>query len=170
MKHAFQIGEATYDVGLSRAKVGYRLHLDQEDHDIEIPINLIPGEEGDWVLTTGNDVDHISLAVDGDDVFIHLDGETYQVSFQHVLERLAQLSDAAGADAIRATMPGSIVSLDVAEGDHVKQGQTILIMESMKMETTIVAPRDGVVESLQLDVGQTFDKDAVLVVMQAEEE
>lgn len=165
MQHGFKLNEAEYDVGLSRAKEGYRLHVNGKT----IPVNLIQGPEGDWVLTTDGDVDHITLAVDGDDAYIHLDGETYHLQFEHSLQRLAELSEGSAADSVKATMPGSLVSLAVAEGDHVVTGETILIMESMKMETTIVAPRDGVVETLHIAVGQTFDKDALLVTLQPEE-
>lgn len=166
MQHGLILGEAEYDIGLSRAKEGYRLHVNGKT----IAVNLIAGEEGDLVLTTGDAVDHITLAVDGDDVFIHLDGETYQLKFEHALQRLSEMNEGASADAVKAAMPGSLVSLAVAEGDSVTTGQTILIMESMKMETTIVAPRDGIVETLHVAVGQTFDKDALLVTLESEVE
>ena len=166
MQHGFRIGEAEYDVGLSRSREGYRLHLE----DKSIPVNLFPGEEGGWVLHTGDSIEHIDLAVDGDDIYIHLDGETYHLQFEHALQRLAEIGEAAAADMIKATMPGSLVSLAVAEGDHVKQGQNLLVMESMKMETSIVAPRDGVIEAIHFSAGQTFDKDAVLITLEPESE
>lgn len=165
MKHGFKIGEAEYDVGLSRSSDGYCLHINGQS----IPFKLFEGEEGGWVLHTDNDVDHLSLALDGDDIYIHLDGETYHLQFEHALQRLAEMGNAAAADIIKATMPGSLVSLAVAEGDQVKSGQSLLVMESMKMETSIVAPRDGVVEAIHFAAGQTFDKDAVLITLQPEE-
>ena len=64
-------------------------------------------------------------------------------------------------------MPGSIVAVQVAVGDAVTKGQTLLVMESMKMETTIAAPRDGVIEALSYEKGQTFDRDALLVKLAA---
>lgn len=161
MQHGFKLADTEYNVGLSRAADGYRLHLDGKT----IPVNLVAGEEGDWVLTTASEVDHISLAQHGDDVFVHLDGETHQLQFEHALQRLAQMAAGSAEDSVKAAMPGSLVSLAVAEGEQVTTGQTLLVMESMKMETTIVAPRDGVVESLHVAVGQTFDKDALLVTL-----
>lgn len=166
MQHAFQIGEDEHDLGLSRSAHAYRLHVGDRSLDID----LQPGEEGGWVLHTGTDIDHVAVAVDGDTVHVHLDGETYALEFRHALDRLAQALAGASEDSIKASMPGSIISLDVAEGDTVETGQTLLVMESMKMETTIVAPRDGVVETLHVGAGQTFDKDALLVTMQSEGE
>ncbi|MDX1496767.1 MAG: biotin/lipoyl-containing protein [Salinisphaeraceae bacterium] len=169
MKHGFKLGEAEYDVGLSRSADGYRLHIEGDSGSKHIPFNLFPGEEGGWVLHSHDEVDHLHLAQDGDDIYIHLDGETYHLQFEHALQRLAQIGEASAADIIKATMPGSLLSLAVEEGDAVKQGQNILVMESMKMETSIVAPRDAVIETIHFAAGQTFDKDAILITLQAEE-
>src|SRR3546814_17563184 len=62
-----------------------------------------------------------------------------------------------------APMPGSIVTVSVTVGDTVTRGQTLLVMESMKMETTIAAPRDGVIATVNFDKGQTIDRDALLL-------
>ncbi len=164
MKHGFVIYDDEHDVGLSRAAQGYRLHLNGQ----VLKFDLQPGEAGDWVLKSGHAIDHLHIAVDGDDVHIHLDGETYQLRFEHALQRLAELADGSAVDSIKASMPGSLISLDVATGDAVKKGQTLLVMESMKMETTIVAPRDGVIADVQVSAGQTFDKDAVLLSLEPE--
>ena len=166
MKHGFKFKDNEYDIGLSRSADGYRLH-----HAGQVwPFTLQASEEGGWILASNASgrrvIDHLAVAVDGDEVHIHLDGDTHTLRFEHALERLAQLNEAGAADAIRATMPGSLISLSVAPGDAVKKGQTLLIMESMKMETTIVAPRDGVIAEVLLASGQTFDKDAVLLSLE----
>lgn len=169
MYHGIFLGDTEYQVALSRAGEGYRLHLKVDDNTAVIPINLVASENGDGVLTINNQRHSIHTAVDGDNIWVHLDGETYQLQFEDALDRLAQSADAAGGDVIKASMPGSVLSLDVAEGDHVTSGQTLLVMESMKMETTIVAPRDGVIAALHTGAGQTFDKDALLVTLEAAE-
>ncbi len=169
MKHGFKFNDNEYDIGLSRSAQGYRLHHDGQAW----PFTLQPGEEGGWILGSSAGgrrvIEHLAVAVDGDDVHIHLDGHTHTLRFEHALERLAQLNEAGAADAIRATMPGSLISLAVAAGDAVKKGQTLLVMESMKMETTIVAPRDGVIAEVLVAAGQTFDKDAVLLSLEPQD-
>ena len=166
MQHAFILNETEYNIGLSRAREGYRLHV----AGASLPVQLKPGEEGGWVLSCGDTVRHLAIAVDGDDVWIHLDGETHQLRFEHALQRLAQMNEAAGADAIKAAMPGSLISLSVEVGSHVKKGQILLMMESMKMETTLTAPRDGVVADIRVAPGQTFDKGALLLSLEPEGE
>lgn len=165
MRHGFKLGETDYDIGLSRAHSGYRLHIE----DREVPVDLAAGEAGSWVLRCGDSMDHAVIAVDGDDIHIHLDGNTYHLRYEHPLQRLAELHEAEAGDTVKATMPGSLVALEVAEGDHVTTGQTLLVIESMKMETTFAAPRDGVVQTVHVGAGETFDKGAALVTLEPEE-
>lgn len=159
MKHGFKLGESEYDVALSRARNGYVLHRGPDRY----PFNLVQSEAGDWVLRAGGEYHHVTVAVDGDDVFVHLDGSTYQLTYEHPLQRLAELSEGGAEDSVRATMPGSLVSLSVKAGQSVSKGDALLVMESMKMETSISATRDATVAEIHVAVGETFDKDAVLI-------
>jgi 3-methylcrotonyl-CoA carboxylase alpha subunit len=72
----------------------------------------------------------------------------------------------AGGDRAVAPMPGRIVLIKVAAGDHVVQGQELLVMEAMKMELALKAPRDGVVAELRAAVGDFVEADAALVVLE----
>jgi 3-methylcrotonyl-CoA carboxylase alpha subunit len=74
----------------------------------------------------------------------------------------------AGADAdeggsLTAPMPGKVIALMVEAGAKVKKGQALLVMEAMKMEHTIAAPADGVVERLPFKVGDQVADGAALV-------
>jgi len=71
-----------------------------------------------------------------------------------------------GEIAVSAPMPGSIVSLGVAIGDHVQKGQALLVMEAMKMEHVIGAPASGVVHALGVAPGETVYEGHVLVVLE----
>ncbi len=70
--------------------------------------------------------------------------------------------DSANEGRLTAMMPGRVVKLMVASGDVVKKGQPLLIMEAMKMEHTIVSPRDGVIERVAFQVSDMVPADAVL--------
>ena len=63
----------------------------------------------------------------------------------------------AGSVKINAPMPGKIVDVKVKVGDAVKKGQTVLVLEAMKMENDIVAPEDGTVASINAAVGSTVE-------------
>ncbi|MGQ0711885.1 MAG: acetyl-CoA carboxylase biotin carboxyl carrier protein subunit [Rhodoferax sp.] len=64
-------------------------------------------------------------------------------------------------------MPGKMVSFAVAVGDAVKKGQTLAVMEAMKMEHTIAAPTDGVVAELLFAPGDQVGDGAELLRLQA---
>ncbi len=70
-----------------------------------------------------------------------------------------------GPTAVRAIIPGRVVSVAVTPGDTVAAGQRLLAVEAMKMENELRAPRDGVVERVEVSVGQTVDLGDALVVI-----
>lgn len=162
MHHAFKLDEAVHNVELSRSASAYRLH----HGDDVIAIDLHVGADGHTWLSVDGQRLPVVIATHGDDVFVHLDGEAYQLRYQHPLDRLAAATAGNAEDLIRAPMPGSIVSLSVQPGDTVSKGQTLLVMESMKMETTITAPRNGVIAEVSHEKGQTFDRDALLLSLE----
>lgn len=102
----------------------------------------------------------------GNTVFLHLHGRLWTVDF--VDPRDAARSESAGSDEIRAPMPGAVISIEKQPGDAVRMGETILTIESMKLQTNLPAPRDGVLGQVLKEVGSTFDKDEVVAVMESE--
>jgi urea carboxylase len=73
-----------------------------------------------------------------------------------------------GAEAVEAHVPGSVWKLSVKPGERVKRGQTLLIVESMKMEIAVEAHRDGVVLELRVAEGRAVAPGQVVVVLQVE--
>ena len=70
-----------------------------------------------------------------------------------------------GPTAVRAIIPGRVVSVAVTPGDPVAAGQRLLAVEAMKMENELRAPRDGIVERVEVSVGQTVELGDSLVVI-----
>ena len=70
------------------------------------------------------------------------------------------------AGSLAAPMPGKIIAIEVQAGDKVKRGQALLVMEAMKMEHTIVAGADGIVESIYFGVGEQVAEGAVLISLE----
>lgn len=64
---------------------------------------------------------------------------------------------------VRSHIPGTIVAIEVKEGDSVKAGQLLLIHEAMKMRNRIVMPFDGVIKSINVTVGERIAKDVVMI-------
>jgi propionyl-CoA carboxylase alpha chain len=75
------------------------------------------------------------------------------------------IEEASGS--LHAPMPGSVVSVDVAVGDTVRKGQTLVVLEAMKMEHPIGCPEDGVVSEVKVAAGDQVERGALLVVVDA---
>ncbi len=76
---------------------------------------------------------------------------------------MLQGEKAAQENVLKCPMPGMITSIDVEEGAHVRKGQELVRMESMKMETGVAAPIDGQVDKVLVQAGQTVETDQVLI-------
>lgn len=73
--------------------------------------------------------------------------------------------EAAGGGAahvVRAPMPGIVVAVHKAPGDPVRRGETVITIESMKLQMKLDAPRDGEISEIGVRPGEGFDKDAIL--------
>lgn len=73
-------------------------------------------------------------------------------------------STADGAKVV-CPMPGTILSVNVQNGQSVKAGQVMFVLEAMKMENDIVAPQDGTVKQILVTKGASVDTDAVLAII-----
>lgn len=72
---------------------------------------------------------------------------------------------AVGSGAITSPLPGTVVSVNVAVGDKVTMGQTIMVLEAMKMENNITADRDGVVKEIAAQKGAAVMEGDTLIVV-----
>lgn len=75
-----------------------------------------------------------------------------------------QQTDGAG-EIIHAAMPGTITDVKVSQGDAVKRGDTLLILEAMKMENEIKAPIDGIVSTIEVSKGAAVNAGMALLVL-----
>lgn len=71
----------------------------------------------------------------------------------------------AGAETVKAPMPGKILSVAVSAGQAVKKGETLLILEAMKMQNEIAAPHDAVVSEVRVSANQTVSTGDDMVVL-----
>ncbi len=72
---------------------------------------------------------------------------------------------AACGETISAPMPGTILSVSVKQGDTVKKGQVLMVLEAMKMENEIVSPKDGVIASVSVCAGTSVNTGVALCVI-----
>ena len=75
------------------------------------------------------------------------------------------LDEGDGPGAIVTPMPGKIIQVEVAVGDRVARGQSLVVLEAMKMEHNVCAPVDSVVESIDVEVGDQVEEAKILIVL-----
>ncbi|WDO08238.1 ATP-grasp domain-containing protein [Streptomyces murinus] len=122
---------------------------------------------GDTVAVTLDGLRHTFRRA-GD--WIGRDGDAWQVrDHDPVADSLSQAAHA-GADSLTAPMPGTVTVVKVAVGDEVTAGQSLLVVEAMKMEHVVSAPHAGTVAELDVTPGSTVAMDQVLAVIAPKEE
>lgn len=126
------------------------------------PIQIRRSAGGIFVGTLCGHTERLRAVAHGDTIYVQLRGRSIKVS--RVDTTRATTSGAAGgAGASHAPMPGVVVSVLVAVGQQAKKGDALLVIESMKLQMTISATLDGEVAELPLAVGQTFQRNDMLV-------
>lgn len=77
-----------------------------------------------------------------------------------------QIAKKAGGFTVKAPLPGSIFKILVSEGDAIKKGDNLLIMEAMKMENNVLAEKDGTIKSMKVSEGDAVLQNDVLIEME----
>lgn len=165
MRRRFDIDGTAIDAALLRRPAGYALAVGGDIQSIDLSP---PAVDGTQVLRVGERAFAVHVARDGDTAFVQIAGRAFSI---RTIEPLTVFAHAGAANAdltARAPMPGTVVAVRVQVGAQVSKGETMMVIESMKLETAITAWRDGTVEAIHLAAGQTFDRDAPLVSLAAE--
>jgi biotin carboxyl carrier protein len=145
---------------------------------VERPLDLSPIEPGAWLVRDG--VAQTLAYVDGDatkvGVSIKRPGADPVVLTAEVTEarsaavaalaRQAQRTQAAGPAAVKSPMPGRVVKILVRPGDRVPAGHAVVVVEAMKMENELRAPRAGTVREIRCAEGAAVEAGQDLVVVE----
>jgi len=167
MQRIFQIDGEETECWLSHD--GDRFVLNTPDG--AVACQLTPtGAPGGYTLRAKGLVRKLRLAVGPEATFVHMNGRTFEVGRVDPAERLAGNESGASDDRLVAPMPGVVVSVSAKPGDTVTEGQPLLVIESMKLETTLTAPRDGVVAEIPFAEGDSFGLKDILAQLTPEEE
>ena len=99
---------------------------------------------------------------------VKVNNSTYTVAIANALDMLIkEMGFEVGAskqvNAIKAPMPGLILEISVEVGQEVKENDPLLILEAMKMENSILSPRNGVIKSVTMTKGAAVEKGALLI-------
>jgi len=142
-------------------------HVSVDGKVYEVDFESVSGQPVYSLIVDGRS--HESYIYQGEENWqVLLRGRLYPVTVED--EREKRLRAAAGGGVaetgefhLRAPMPGLVVAVHVTEGQQIKKGQVILILESMKMQNELKAPRDGTIGRIRIKAGETVEQRQTLL-------
>lgn len=158
MAYQIRIEDRTVEADIVKRKPLLRIQIGDREHvitEVNCPAS------GDFEIMVDGQVHRGWRYATAEDVYVRVNGRTHIISVPRGAG--ADAADGGSADEIRAEMPGTIVSLNCADGDEVASGQQLLTVESMKLQIGLVAPRDGTVEKVHFAANTPFDRGATLI-------
>lgn len=133
--------------------------LDIDGHALDVRLHWHDSHHGELVV---NGAPHTFYAAQDDTkLFIHFDGKVWDI--QSIDEFSGGAAGGEGSGAVVAPMPGVVVEVYASEGDQVEEGDALMIIESMKLQTEVKASIGGTVKAIGAEAGASFDKGAVLI-------
>jgi 3-methylcrotonyl-CoA carboxylase alpha subunit len=151
----------TYDLKLAYHPHGWVLELDGAAH----PLALVSKRGGEYAIRLDGTALHGTVRRDGELLHVFTGGQHYALHYADPMAHAGETEAAGGR--LTAPMPGKVVAVIARDGQTVKKGEPLVIMEAMKMEHTIAAPSDGLVEEILYAVGDQVADGAPLLAFKA---
>ncbi|WP_350285268.1 acetyl-CoA carboxylase biotin carboxyl carrier protein subunit [uncultured Croceitalea sp.] len=137
-------------------------------------LNLAQTGPSSFHLLDGSQSYHIAIVqqnYEAKTYTVKVNNSLHTVSIETPLDTLIEsmgfaLNAASQVSTIDAPMPGLILEVSVSEGQQVKEGDQLLILEAMKMENVITSPRDGVIKNIDASQGQAVEKKHTLITFE----
>jgi biotin carboxyl carrier protein len=162
VKTSFEHNSASISVDLTQTGKSYRATIG----DQEVIVEII--RTGDGKLDLLIEGKHVVAYVSSENTkrWVTIHGQTLVLTKSSAARRGSQAGHHAAGE-LTAPMPGQVRAVNVSEGDAVAKGQTLLVLEAMKMEIRIHAPLGGIVKKLLVEQSQTVEREQVLIEIEA---
>jgi len=163
MRRRYLIQGQPYDVVVTRGANGA---LCVRRAERQCLVHAEPMADGRLSLNVDGRTQPVWVAARGDSRFVHNPATgAVEVETVHVTAASGGGSGGAASNVLQAPMPGTVLAVHVAEGDAVQAGQVLMVIESMKLETTLMAPREARIQAVHFGVGATFGLKAILLTL-----
>lgn len=167
MKYVATIGSTAELVEVTGGDGRYRLTLGDEIWEVDARLTA----PGIYSLLVGG-VSYVAAVVDRDGAcVVDVDGETYAIQVEEqarwIIRTRGGAAGGARGQTLTAPLPGKITRVAVGPGDRVEAGDTLVVIEAMKMENEFKASAAGTVAEVRVEAGQPVNPGDVLVVVRA---
>ena len=158
MKLSFDHNSASISIDLTPTGKSYRAIIGDQEVNVEIV------KASDRKLDMLIDGKRVTAYVSSDNAkrWVTINGQTLVLTKSSGARPGSHAGHHAAGE-LTAPMPGQVRAVNVSEGDTVTKGQTLLVLEAMKMEIRIHAPQDGTVKKLFVKQGQTVEREQILI-------
>ena len=144
----------------------YRLSIDEQIYDC-----YLKEYKNDYIRITINShcqKMYISSAAEDGEI-VNYQGNQFLLKRDDLLystEFFIDEDDSASGNSVKSPMPGKVLQIKVNIGDNVSKGQSLLIVEAMKMENSITSPRDGIIAEIKTNEGDMVDGNSALIILE----
>jgi len=165
MAFKIMIDDQPHEIDIVHRRPHLIVRVDGREHEISTVGNCGNGRQ--TIEISGIPV-HFARANTGDQQSIRLNGRNFEA---RLLDPQSENSRSGSAyDNVKAPMPGAVILVHKMMGDTVTRGESIVTIESMKLQTALPAPRDGVIAEILRTEGETFQKNEVIAHLVAIQE
>ena len=157
MKHTYEYGSQSFTIELTPDGGTFQAVGGAET--LRVELLRVDGARLDLLIDGQPCSAYVSR--DGDKRWVTVNGRTLVLTRSGGLQRAG--SSALAENQLSAQMSGLVRAVLVKEGEQVRKGQTLAVIEAMKMENKLSAPFDGTVKKINLQVGQTVEREQALI-------
>jgi len=163
MEYKFNFLEQTHKVDLEKKDEFFKILINDDREynisDVEVESNLISFKNKGKIY-------HIFYSSEKDQTFLSINGENYTLELEKDFSTKSKSGKQQKGDSVASPMPGLLLKIPFAVGDKVKSGETLAIVEAMKMQNELPAPRDGIVKKINGKEGEQVDALQVIVELE----
>ena len=158
MKFSFEHNSQVIPVDLAPTGKSYRATIGE----ISVNVEILQAKDGKLDLLVDGERVTAYVSSDHSKRWVTVNGQTLLLSKSSGARQSGHGHHHAAGE-LTAPMPGQVRAVNVNEGDSVTKGQTLMLLEAMKMEIRIQAPQAGVVKKLFVQQGQTVEREQILI-------
>jgi biotin carboxyl carrier protein len=164
VKFSFDHNSETIPIDLTSSGKFHRVTIGDKSFDIEI----LHTENGKLDLLINGKHMTAYVSFENTKRWVTINGQTFVLIKPSAGARSRGHGHHHAAGELTAPMPGQVRAVNVSEGDTVTKGQTLLVLEAMKMEIRVQAPFGGMVSSIAVKLGQTVEREQVLIKVESQ--
>ena len=159
MTYTFKLGNRTYKVGFEEKEGLSLFSIDGEQKEIE----FLRVDESTYSILVDNESITVGVFREGKKIQVFHDGDLHEI--EAVSGRDASQAEGTGSLNITAPMHSRVVKILKKQGDSVEVGDSVVVVEAMKMESELKASASGTIKEIRVKEGETVEKDSLLVAL-----